>query len=352
MSTSNTPSARLPREVFPSVVLPLSDAENFIEGYLERLVALLQADFEFYEVILVNNGCTDSTQVKVAALQKRLPNLALFNLASKYSMAIATIAGLDHAIGDYVIVLDPRQDPPGLVRPLIAAALEEKDIVYAVTRERAAAKTRYYKMENRFLKALGRLNRIKLPPALSSARLFSRRALNFILKAVDRHRILSVAPALSGYSIQMIVYDPEPVPNSGGGSLNWFYSAYRAVELTLSLSPKPLRLVSIVSVGISFMTVIYSIYVVIYWLTHESVASGWASLSLQISVLFFFLSLVLAVMSEYMQQILENIGRRPLYFYTTQSNSSVMAYAPELNVAEETDSGLMPLAPSAMRAVQ
>lgn len=337
MNASKAANARLSREVFPSVVLPLFDAEAFIESYVKRLIEILRTDFEFYEVILVNNGSTDDTQAKVAALQTQLPNLALFNLANKYSMAIATIAGLDHAIGDYVIVLDPRQDPPGLVRELIQVALDEKDIVYAVTRERAAAQTLYYKMEEQFLKALGRLNHIRLPPALSSARLFSRRALNFILKAVDRHRILSLAPALSGYSIEKIVYDPEPVASTGGVGLNWFYSAYRAVELTLSLSPKPLRLVSIFSVGISFLTVIYSIYVVMYWLTHESVAAGWASLSLQISVLFFFLSLVLAVMSEYMQQILENIGRRPLYFYTTQSNSSVMSYAPDLNVAEERE---------------
>jgi dolichol-phosphate mannosyltransferase len=337
MNPSKAPQARRAREVFPSVVLPLFDAEAFIEGYVERLIAILRADFEFYELILVNNGSADSTQARVAALQTRLPNVALFNLANKYSMAIATIAGLDHAIGDYVIVLDPRQDPPELVRELIRVALDEKDIVYAVTRERAAARTLYYRMEDRFLKALGRLNHIRLPPALSSARLFSRRALNFILKAVDRHRILSVAPALSGFSIERIVYDPEPVAASQGIGLSWIYSGYRAVELTLSLSPKPLRLVSIVSVGISFMTVLYSIYVVLYWLTHETVASGWASLSLQISVLFFFLSLVLAVMSEYMQQILENIGRRPLYFYTTQSHSSVMSYAPELNVTEERE---------------
>ena len=337
MMTGNTPNARLPREVFPSVVLPLFDAEAFIEPYVARLIEILRADFEFYEVILINNGCADNTQAKVAALQTRLPNLTLYNLANKYSMAIATIAGLDHAIGDYVIVLDPRQDPPSLVLELIRIALDEKDIVYAVTRERAAAKTFYFKMEERFLNALGRLNHTRLPPALSSARLFSRRALNFVLKAVDRHRILSVAPALSGYSIERIIYDPEPVANSGGGGLNWFYSVYRAAELTLSLSPKPLRLVSIFSVGISLLTVIYSVYVVMYWLTHETVAAGWASLSLQISVLFFFLSLVLAVMSEYMQQILENIGRRPLYFYTTQSSSSVMSYAPDLNVTEEME---------------
>lgn len=337
MSSNPASTTRLSREVFPSVILPLFDAETFIESYVERLIDLLQSDFDFYEVILVNNGCTDQTQNKVAALQKRLPNLALFNLANKYSMAIATIAGLDHAIGDYVIVLDPRQDPPTLVRELIRVALDENDIVYAVTRERAAARTLYYRMEERFLKALGRLNHIRLPPALSSARLFSRRALNFILKAVDRHRILSLAPALSGYSIEKIVYDPEPVAGSQGGGMNWFYSGYRAVELTLSLSPKPLRLVSIVSVGICFLTVIYSVYVVIYWLSHDNVAAGWGSLSLQISILFFFLSLVLAVMSEYMQQILENIGRRPLYFYTTQSHSNVMSYAPELNVAEERE---------------
>jgi polyisoprenyl-phosphate glycosyltransferase len=337
MSSSKPSNTRLAREVFPSVVLPLFDSESFIEAYVEELHEILRADFEFYEVILVNNGCADKTQAKVLALQARLPNLAMYNLANRYSMSIATIAGLDHAIGDYVIVLDPRQDPPGLVREMVRAALDEKDIVYAVTRERAAARSLYYRMEDHFLKALGRLNHIRLPPALSSARLFSRRALNFVLKAADRHRILPLAPALSGYGIERIVYDPAPKANSGGGGTNWLYSAYRAVELTLSLSPKPLRLVSIASMGISCLTVIYGIYVVLYWLTHDDVAAGWASLSMQISVLFFFLSLVLAVMSEYMQQILENIGRRPLYYYTTQSQSSVMSYAPELNVTEERE---------------
>lgn len=333
--TPKTNPARQPRDVFPSVVLPLFEAETFIEAYVEQLHEILRADFEYYEVILVNNGCADRTQAKVMALQARLPNLAMYNLANRYSMAIATIAGLDHAIGDYVIVLDPRQDPPSLVREMVRVALDEKDIVYAVTRDRAAAKTLYYRMEDQFLRTLGRLNRIRLPPALSSARLFSRRALNFVLKAADRHRILSLAPALSGYGIERIVYDPVPQAHAGGGGMGWLYSAYRAVELTLSLSPKPLRLVSIGSVGISALSVLYGIYVVGYWLTHDTVAAGWASLSMQISVLFFFLSLVLAVMSEYMQQILENIGRRPLYYYTTQSQSSVMSYAPELNVTEE-----------------
>jgi polyisoprenyl-phosphate glycosyltransferase len=331
----NTAHARQAREVFPSVVLPLLDAEPYIEAYVQELQQLLAADFEFYEIIVVNNGSSDATQARVTALQARLPNLSLYNLANRYSVAIATIAGLDHAIGDFVIVLDARWDPPGLVRELMRVALEEKDIVYAVTRERAAARTLYYRLEDRFLRALARLNGIRQPPALSSARLFSRRALNFVLKAADRHRILPLAPALSGYSIERILYDPVQRARTRERRLSWPYAAYRAAELTLSLSPKPLRLVSIGSMGISLLSVVYAVYVVLYWLTHDDVAAGWASLSMQISVLFFFLSLVLAVMSEYMQQILENIGRRPLYYYTTHSQSSVMSYAPDLNVTEE-----------------
>ena len=94
MNSSKASSARLAREVFPSVVLPLFDAEGFIEEYVERLIEILRSDFEFYELILVNNGSADSTQTRVAALQTRLPNVALFNLANQYSMAIATIAGV------------------------------------------------------------------------------------------------------------------------------------------------------------------------------------------------------------------------------------------------------------------
>lgn len=328
-------ASRQINDVFPSVVLPLTEAADYIEAYLIELHGKLSSHFNFFEIIIVNNGASDQTLNKVSAQLHQLNNLSLYNLAHRYSIGVATIAGLDHAIGDYVVILDPRRDPAHLAIDMVAMALDEHDIVYAIPHDRLHGRSLYNRAEAAFLHFLGKMNRTHLPPVLSSARLFSRQALNFILKAADRHRILSLAPALSGYKTASIEYEPIENGPPEPGAFKWFYSIYRAAELTLTLSTKPLRIAALLCLSISFLSVLYSFYVVGYWLTHESVASGWASLSLQISGLFFLVSLVLALISEYMQQILENIGRRPLYFYTTHMVSDEMSFSHDSNVLEE-----------------
>ena len=100
------------------------------------------------------------------------------------------------------------------------------------------------------------------------------------------------------------------------------------------MSPQPLRFVTLFALSISTITIFYSIFAVVYWYFTPDVMRGWTSLTLQISGLFFLTSLVLAVMSEYMQQILDNTGRRPLYFVSHQANSETMMIAPKLNVIE------------------
>ena len=191
----------------------------------------------------------------------------------------------------------------------------------------------YNRLVNAFLGALAWYDKIDLPTAMSSARLFSRAVLNFVLKASDRHRILSIAPALSGYRYRTITYNRE-FPGGSNRRLSWSQGFAKAVNLTLAVSPQPLRFVTLFALSISTTTIFYSVYAVAYWYLAPDVEPGWTSLSLQLSGLFFLTSLVLAVMSEYLQQILDNTGRRPLYFVSQEVSSDVMMIAPKLNVIE------------------
>ena len=329
-------------EIFPSVVLSVRNASAYFADYIARLSTLLEENFDHYEVIIVDDASTDETAAIIEAAQKRYPNITLFCLPKTYDQSIATIAGLDHAIGDIVITLDPNLDQPEIILDLAQEAAKGADIVYALPRDRAESRGLYNLAVKAFIKTLARLNRLDLPSAVSSARLFNRSVLNFILKAADRHRILAVAPALSGFRYATLVYDRESPAGRRGHRLARRQALAKAYNLVFAISPRPLRFVTLMTLGICGMTILYAIYAVLYWLFSEDVTPGWTSLSLQISGLFFLISLVLSVMSEYLQQILESTERRPLYFVAKRNYSDVIAYAHDLNVVtKEGDARLV-----------
>jgi polyisoprenyl-phosphate glycosyltransferase len=329
-----TGSARLTKDVFPTVVLPVANAAGYFEKYLDDTIAALQANFDFYEVIVVDDASTDRTVEIVKARQRVLPNINLFCLPRPYKTAIAMIVGMDHAIGDFVVVLNPQTDPADLILLLITEALKGSDIVYALPSDRVANRGLYNRAAKLFLGLLAWYAEIDLPAATSSAMVFSRTVLNFILKATDRHRILSVAPALSGFHYATLVYERTFPAGRNARNMTWRQTIVKSLDLVFAVSAKPLRIVTVFSLSISSMTILYSIYAVFYWFFSSDVARGWTSLSLQISGLFFLMSLVLAVMSEYLQQILDNTERRPLYYVAQQTSSDVMTYSPGSNVVE------------------
>ena len=330
-------------EVFPSVVVAVANAAHFIGAYLDRLAAIMEARFDQYEIILVDSGSRDATREVIAAAQERHRGVILLNLVRTRETNIALIAGLDHAIGDMAIPLDPKLDQPEIVEALVEKAVEGFDVVYALPRERVEAKGFSDILSNGFLSMLSRTERLDMPKEASSARLVSRAVLNFIVQSTDRHRTLMVAPALSGYPYASIIYDREypgydrPASERRGKSVfgrvgDVWRLFQRAIDVTFTISVKPLRFVSALALFISTLSVLYSIYVIFIWMVMENVASGWVSTSLQISGLFFLTSIVLAVMSEYLLQVLESTGRRPLYYLSGRSQSDALTYDERLNV--------------------
>lgn len=346
---SATPKPHVPRlkEAFPSVVAVLGNAERFAETYLQRLHAVMSSNFEHYEIIVVDDGSSDGTAEIISAAQKKYPSIVRYSLIRPHGIGVAQIAGLDNAIGDFTIILDPRLDQPEIIPDMVEKALDGADLVYALPKDRVTGQGAGNKMANWFLKSVAKAKRIDLPPSTSSCRLFSRTVLNFVVKLSDRHRVLTLAPAMAGFGYDTLVYEREYIGLKQDGSdtgkpstgpLRMFQRIGSGLRLLFGVSVTPLRMASWMALSVSALTLLYSLYVVIAWLLLDQVAPGWVSLSLQISGLFFVTSLVLAVLSEYVLQVLDSTGRRPLYFVAGQNFSDQLSYDQSLNViARESD---------------
>jgi glycosyltransferase involved in cell wall biosynthesis len=321
------------KDAFVSVVCPVRDAASWLRLRIEGLSAILGNDFQYYEIIVVDNASRDATASVVRELLLEHKNIQYFALSTKVNETVAFAAGLERALGDFVVTMDLASDPPDRIPDMIGRAVGGTEIVYGLPLDRVHGATLYDRAARIFLNTVARLNNVDVPGAISTYRVFSRSVLNYILESRDHHRTLALAPGLSGYAYGAFEYERAPNP-TGVDRRVGLRALLRALDLVFSTSVRPLRVVTFFAVSMSVLSVAYAAYVVLTRLLMANVAPGWATLSLQVSVLFFFISVVLAVMCEYMLQILETTNRRPVYHVSRELNSSTMDYEQDLNVRD------------------
>jgi len=319
-------------ETFISVVFALRNAEAHIGDYIRELSDILEKNFAYFEIIVVDNGSSDDTIARIEEMQARIKNIRLYCLPRNTSRDVALVAGLDNAIGDFVATLETQTDPPSIIIEMMKQVREGTEVVYALPQDRMSGKGIYNRFTKSFVRLLGRVADLDMPSAISTCRLFSRTVLNYMLEASDRHLTLPVAQALSGYRYETITYQRRfRSGQASTGSID-LSAIKKAFDLLLGTSMKPLRMMILLSLAVSVFSLFYAGYVLIVAFTMEGVAKGWPSMSLQLSLFFFLLFLILAVMGEYLLRITETMSRRPLYSVSRETHSSVMDYTQELNV--------------------
>ena len=121
-----------------SVVAPLEGdtSPEAVEAFVEETVAVLRGVVTHHEIILVDDGAADETVARVRALLERYDFVRFLRLSRHFGEETAITAGLDAAIGDYVIVMLPNMDPPSLIPEFFERARADADIVYGVRMHR------------------------------------------------------------------------------------------------------------------------------------------------------------------------------------------------------------------------
>ncbi|MEO8614661.1 MAG: glycosyltransferase [Luteolibacter sp.] len=306
-----------------SIVVPLDQDVALVESLVSEIDEALGATFRFFEIVLVDDGSSDGTATVIQPLLKNIKRIRYLRLSRRFGRDVALSAGIESAIGDYVVTLDPRTDPVSLIPSLIETCRKSGGIVHGIADNSPRRSFPRERLGDFFRKYCYKHIGVDLKRGVADFRCMSRQAVNALLQIREQSRYLRVLTLTLGYHHEFFPYTLEPRPDTNNHHPLGEEIA-TAIDLLAANTRHPLRVVTIAGLIGAFLNLLYAGYVVVVYLLKPGVAAGWTTTSLQLSGMFFFVCLILAVLSEYVGTILGEVRSRPLYFISHESNSSVL----------------------------
>ena len=306
-----------------SVVVPMYNEAEIIGEMHRRLAAAMATLDAPWEVIYVNDGSRDATLRVVEALRLADRHIAVVNLSRNFGKEIATTAGLDHAGGDAVIVIDADlQDPPEVIPRLVAAWHEGYDMVYAQRHLRTGDTWLKKHTAASFYRIMRNLGEVPLPSNVGDFRLMSRRVVDAVQQLREHHRFMKGLFAWVGFPSTAVPYDREP---RGAGRSKWsFWQLWNlAIEGITGFSVGPLKLATYAGLAVALFAVVFGAQLILRTLLFGNPVAGYPSLMAVILFMGGAQLVTLGIIGEYLGRVFNETKRRPLYLVERYTPSSV-----------------------------
>ena len=295
-----------------SVVVPVFNEAECILDFHARLAAVMER-LGSWEAIYVNDGSHDETLLRLEALRRQDRRFAVLNLSRNFGKEVATTAGLDHARGDAVIVIDADlQDPPELIPELVAGWRAGFDVVYAKRRARVGESRTKRASAALFYRLMTHLGRVEMPADTGDFRLLSRRAVDAVLQLREQHRMMKGLFAWVGFPSMAVLYDRAP-RHAGISKWNWWRLWNLALEGITGFTVMPLKVATYLGLVVALLSVIYGAQVVVKTLLFGNPVAGYPSLMTVMLFLGGVQLVTLGVIGEYLGRIFNETKNRPLY---------------------------------------
>jgi dolichol-phosphate mannosyltransferase len=309
MTAENTP----PTTPALSIIVPLYNEEANVHALYERLKAVVEGMGVRHEFIFINDGSRDSTLALVHGLSYRDPHVRYIDLSRNFGHQIAVSAGLDHAAGEAVVIIDADlQDPPELIPELYEKLRSGYEVVYAKRLSRPGESAAKLMTAKLFYRMLAAITHVDIPVDTGDFRIIDRKVVEALKRMPEQSKFLRGQISWIGFRQTYVEYDRA---QRAGGETGYTYSKMLrlAIDGITAFSDFPLKLASLsgfVVSGVAFLIMLYTLYS--RFVSHNY-QPGWASL--MISVLFMggVQLIAIGIIGEYIGRLSADVRHRPLY---------------------------------------
>jgi len=299
-----------------SIVVPAFNEQEVLPAFHERLSSVLESLPMDAEILYVNDGSGDGTLEVMKILKAHDPRVAILDLSRNFGKEIAMTAGLDHARGDAVVVIDADlQDPPELISDMVKEWQNGWDVVFARRVERRGETLLKKLTAHWFYRLMQRVGRVRIPENVGDFRLLSRRALDSLLQLREQHRFMKGLFAWVGFPQKGIPYQRDP-RFAGRSAWDYWKLWNFALDGITSFTTTPLKWATYLGLMTAFISFLYGIVIIFQKLLYGNPVKGYPSLMVVILFLGGIQLIFLGIIGEYLGRMFDETKRRPLYFLT------------------------------------
>ena len=297
-----------------SLVIPIFNEEAVLPILLHRIDRLLERLDGPAEVILVDDGSTDSCGIVAAGRAQADPRYRYVALSRNFGHQVAISAGMDHATGEAIVVMDADlQDPPEVVLDLVAKWREGYEIVSARRLSRTGDGWLKRGTASVFYRLVRALTSVDIPVDVGDFRLIDRKVLDAFRTMPERDRFVRGMFGWMGFRQAVVSFHRLP-RSAGATKYGWSKMMRLAVDGIVGFSDIPLRLALWIGTAVSLAALSYGAYVTaLTVLGSGHLVSGWASIIVLVSLLAGVNLLMTGIVGLYVGRIHTEVKNRPLY---------------------------------------
>ncbi|HEY6411340.1 MAG TPA: glycosyltransferase [Ktedonobacteraceae bacterium] len=309
LETADTTTEACP--VF-SIVAPVFNEEETLPHFYRRVIEVMEGIGDSFELVLINDGSRDGSFRTMQELHVRDQRVRVIDFSRNFGHQIAISAGLDHARGKSVIIIDSDlQDPPEVIPQLVARWKDGAEVVYA-QRSRRVGETKFKLLTAAvFYRLMARITSVNIPHDTGDFRLLDRRVVDALVRMREHHRFMRGLSAWVGFRQEAVLYERQeryagttkyPLRKMIGFSLDAITSfSHLPLELATSFGFF-LAAISLVGILIAAILRIFTGAIV-----------GQASTLILVLFLGGIQLIFLGIIGEYLGRIYDEVRARPLY---------------------------------------
>lgn len=313
-----------------SVVVPVFNEEENLPELYRRLTAVLGTAASSWEILFVDDGSRDRSWEIIRGLAENDPRVRGLRFSRNFGHQMAFAAGLDHARGQAVVIMDADlQDPPELIPQLLAKHREGFEVVYAVRTARHG-ETFFKRLTAKlFYRLLARITSVHIPLDTGDFRLMGRRAVEAFRRLPERHRFTRGLVAWLGFPQTGVPY--ERAPRHAGTTKYPLRKMLRlALDAITSFSHVPLQLATWLGFIVSGFAFFYILVVIALKFAGIS-WPGYTSIMAAILFLGGVQLVMVGLLGEYVGRIYDEVKHRPLYLVAEEAGFREQGSMPHTN---------------------
>ncbi len=296
-----------------SLVIPVFNEEAVIPELAERLRVFLAGVDATWEVVFIDDGSADRSRNLLWAMCQKESRFKLVALSRNFGHQLAITAGVDHAEGAAVVIMDADlQDPPEVVGEMLARHREGFDVVYGVRLRRE--KESWFKTSTAalFYRLLRSMVGVQIPVDAGDFRLMSRRVVIALRSLRETHRFVRGMVAWVGFRQTAVYYD-RPARFAGETHYPFRKMLHFATDGITSFSAVPLKLATYLGALAGFIGFGTASWALFEKLSGGFTVPGWTTIMVAVCFAASAQLVMTGILGEYIGRIYDEVKRRPLY---------------------------------------